>query len=248
MLEIKNAYKTYSNGSDDKSIALDHLSLKLEQGNFVLLMGSNGSGKTTLLNAIAGNLMLDGGSISIDGVDMQQMNDASRAKYIARVFQNPQQGTVSEFSILENFRLAAQRTQPKLLRFGIDSKFESLVKEKVAMLGTGLEQKLDKKVGLLSGGQRQALTVLMASMDESKIALFDEPTAALDPRSAEVVMNLIQNLFADKGITSLLITHRLKDAQLYGNKLILMHQGKIQRMYDAAEKKVLKPETLFELD
>jgi putative ABC transport system ATP-binding protein len=247
MLEIVNAYKTYSNGSDDKHIALDHVNLKLATGDFMLVMGSNGSGKSTLLNAIAGNLTLDEGRISIDGREVQHENDAVRARCIARVFQNPQQGTVSEFSILENFRLAAKRTQPKLLQFGIDKAFEEKVKEKVSLLGIGLENNLNKRVGLLSGGQRQALTVLMASMDEAKLALFDEPTAALDPRSAEVVMQLIQRLFADRGITSLLITHRLKDAQLFGNRLIFMHEGKIARSYDEEQKRILKPEDIFDL-
>jgi len=229
MIQIKNASKTFHASGNNKTTALNGIDLVVENGDYVVLLGSNGSGKSTLLNSIAGSFLLDAGSIFIDGLDVTNLQEYKRSKYIARIFQNPLHGTASELSIEENLMLASLRTKTKNLSIGLDTQFKNLVKEKVATLGLGLENKTSQPIGLLSGGQRQALTLLMATMNETKVLLMDEPIAALDPRSAEVVMETANQIIQQNQITTLLVTHRIKDAIDFGNRIIFMKEGKIEK-------------------
>jgi putative ABC transport system ATP-binding protein len=236
MIEIANLYKTFHAGKVNEVKALQGLNVKFNAGEFVIVIGSNGSGKSTLLNCISGNIFPNGGSIIIDGNEVTRLAEHKRSKWIARVFQNPLSGTASDLSILENFRLAALRTTNKNLSIGINNDFTKLVKDKISMLGMGLENKILQPMGTLSGGQRQALTLLMAVMDDVKILLLDEPTAALDPRSAEIVMEIANKLISDYKLTAILITHSMKEAYQYGNRIIQMAEGKVIRDLSKEEK------------
>jgi putative ABC transport system ATP-binding protein len=190
-------------------------------------VGANGSGKTTLLNIIEGSQIPTSGTIEINGHDVTPLPEYKRSRWVARVFQNPNNGTAPDLTILDNFRLASLRTQRKNLSVGINEAFKKKVREKISGLGMGLENKIDQLMGNLSGGQRQALTLLMSVMDDTEILLLDEPTAALDPKSALIVMNLADKLHQDLGITIVLITHNIKDALVYGNRLIQLQEGRI---------------------
>jgi len=212
----------------------------------LVIVGSNGSGKSTLLNLIAGSVLPTSGSVSINDEDVTKLPDYERSQWIARVFQNPLSGTASELSILDNFRLAAIRTKTKGLTIGITDGFKQKVKATIATLGMGLENNLEQPMGTLSGGQRQALTLLMSVMDNCKVLLLDEPTAALDPRSAEVVMRTAQKLTDDFKLTTILITHNLKDAFTYGNRIIQMAEGLIIKDIDTNNKSKLKQADLFD--
>ena len=245
MISLENVSKTFNKGSANEVKALDKVSLEVIQGEYVVLIGSNGSGKSTLLNAIAGTFRVDQGNVMLDNQDVSRFKDYARSTWVARIFQNPLSGTAPDLSILDNFRLAALRTRRKTLRLGITSKFKKEVQGKIALLGMGLENRLNQKMGNLSGGQRQALTLIMAIMDEAKILLMDEPSAALDPKSAENLMqkaDLIKNEF---GLTAILVTHDLKDAHQYGNRIIHMVSGKIHRDLSKAEKVELSLNDLF---
>ena len=246
MIDIKNIYKTFNKGKPNQVDAVNGIDLNINTGEFVVIIGSNGSGKTTLLNLISGSVLPTSGTVSIDGNDVTNMPDYRRSQWIARVFQNPLSGTASDLSILDNFRLAAIRTKSKSLSIGVNESFKKQVKEKIATLGMGLENKIDQPMGTLSGGQRQALTLLMSIMDNCQVLLLDEPTAALDPRSAEVIMKTADKLISDFKLTAILITHNLKDAYKYGDRIILMGEGKVVKDLDAKHKAALKQNDLFD--
>jgi putative ABC transport system ATP-binding protein len=246
MIELKNISKTFNAGKPSEVKALGKLSLQIKEGEFVVLVGSNGSGKTTLLNLVAGTVFTDTGTISIAGSNATKLPDYKRSKWIARIFQNPLSGTAADLSILDNFRLAALRTQNKGLTIGKNESFKALVRDKIATLGMGLEDKTEQPIGTLSGGQRQALTLLMSVMDECKILLLDEPTAALDPRSAEKVMRTAEALIKEYSLTAILVTHNLKDAANYGSRIIQMSEGEILKDIPSSEKAKLKQAELFE--
>ena len=245
MISIRNLSKTFHAGMADEVIALRDLSLDIRDGEFVVIIGSNGSGKSTLLNLIFGSLFPDTGSISIDSKDLTQLPEYKRSRWISMVFQNPGNGTAPELSLLENFRLAALRTSHKTLVPGIDEAFRNRVAANVKELGMGLEHKLDTPMGSLSGGQRQALTLLMAVMDKPGILLMDEPTAALDPKSAALVMELAADINRRMGVTILLITHSMKQVLQYGNRLLLFREGSLIKDLSEAEKRNLETGELY---
>jgi putative ABC transport system ATP-binding protein len=246
MINITNIHKVFNSGQPNQVNAVNGINLHIKSEEFLVIVGANGSGKTTLLDLVAGSVFPTSGSISINNEDVTRLHDYRRSKWIARVFQNPVSGTASDLSIIDNFRLAAIRTRPKGLSIGINDTFKNQIKEKISTLGLGLENKIDQQMGTLSGGQRQALTLLMSVMDSCRVLLLDEPTAALDPRSAEVVMRTADELIKDYRLTSILITHNLKDAYNYGNRIILMGEGQIQKDLDANKKQVLKQSDLFD--
>ncbi|MFA6083115.1 ABC transporter ATP-binding protein [Mucilaginibacter sp.] len=246
MIEIANISKTFNTGKPNQVNAISKVSLNIKAGEFVVIIGSNGSGKTTLLNLVAGNILPDNGTITIDGNNVTRLPEYKRSKWIARIFQNPLLGTAADLSIVDNFRLAAIRTQYKGLSIGKNESFKKLVKDKIATLGMGLEDKIEQPIGTLSGGQRQALTLLMSVMDTCKILLLDEPTAALDPRSAENVMRIADNLIKEYSLTAILVTHNLKDAGNYGSRIIQMGEGEILKDVSAIEKSKLKQNDLFD--
>jgi putative ABC transport system ATP-binding protein len=230
MLEIKHISKTFNAGTVNEKVALDDLSMTLEDGDFVTVIGGNGAGKSTMLNAVAGVWPVDSGSIAIDGVDVTNLSEHQRAGYIGRVFQDPMTGTAATMQIEENMALAARRGKKRTLHIGITSaereRYRALLKE----LDLGLEDRMTSRVGLLSGGQRQALTLLMATMEKPKLLLLDEHTAALDPKTALKVLTLSAKIVEENHLTTLMITHNMKDAIKYGNRLIMMHEGHI--IYD----------------
>jgi putative ABC transport system ATP-binding protein len=246
MISLQKIRKIYNKGKVNEVTALEDISLQIKKSEFVVIVGINGSGKTTLLNIIEGAQMPTTGSISINGIDVTRFPEYKRSRWVARVFQNPHNGTAPDLTILDNFRLAALRTQRKNLTIGINAAFKKKVQEKITTLGMGLENKIDQPMGNLSGGQRQALTLLMSVMDDTDILLLDEPTAALDPKSAIVVLNLADKLNKDFGITTLLISHNLKDAQQYGNRLIQLHEGKIVRDINSETKAKLMLPDIYE--
>ncbi len=246
MIELQEISKVFNRGKVNEVRALNDVSLTIGKEEFVIVVGSNGSGKTTLLNIISGAEYSSNGKILIDNNDVSHIPEYKRSKWIARVFQNPLSGTASELSILDNFRLASIRTSTKKLTIGINEAFRKRVKDKIAELGMGLENKLDQPIGTLSGGQRQALTLLMSVMDDTKILLLDEPTAALDPRSAALILQTANNLIRQYKLTAILITHNLKDANQYGTRLIQMSEGKILRDIKLSEKKALQMPEMYE--
>jgi putative ABC transport system ATP-binding protein len=246
MITITNIHKIFNRGKANQINAVNGINLLIRDEEFIVIIGSNGSGKTTLLNLISGSILPSEGTISINDNDVTKLADYQRSKWIARVFQNPMSGTASELSILDNFRLAAIRTKAKGLTIGVNDAFKQQVKEKIATLGMGLENKIEQPIGTLSGGQRQALTLLMSVMDECKILLLDEPTAALDPKSAEIVMHTADKLSRDFKLTTILVTHNLKDAYNYGTRIIQMGEGVILKDVDTQHKQMLKQNDLFE--
>ncbi len=237
MIELNTISKTFNAGTPQQVRALRDINLTIADQEFVIVVGANGSGKSTLLNVIAGVAMPSSGTILLDGMDVTHWEDYRKSRWIARIFQDPFMGTASELSILDNFRLAAIRTHKKGLSIGIDSKFKTKVQERIAMLGLGLEDKLEQRMGTLSGGQRQALTLIMAVMDDAKIILLDEPSAALDPRTAALIMAKANEIIREFGLTGILITHHLKDAALYGNRILLMREGSVVHDIKADEKR-----------
>ncbi len=245
MIRLHNISKLFNKGKANEVVALNDISLEINKGEFVVIVGANGSGKTTLLNIIEGAEKPNAGTIEINGKDVTPLPDYKRSRWVARVFQNPNNGTAPDLTILDNFRLAALRTQRKKLTIGTSELFRKKVQEKISGLGMGLENKIGQYMGNLSGGQRQALTLLMSVMDDTDILLLDEPTAALDPRSALVVMNLAEKLNKELGMTTLLITHNLKDAHLYGNRLIQMQEGKIMQDISPEKKSGLKLQDIY---
>ena len=244
MISLQQINKVFNRGKVNEVKALQEVNLTIEKGSFVVLVGSNGSGKTTLLNTISGAVFPSSGQVEIGAKNVSHLPEHKRSRWIARVFQDPLGGTAPELSILDNFRLASLRTQPKKLSIGINSAFKSLVKEKIALLGMGLEDKIQQPVGTLSGGQRQALTLIMSTMDHTDILLLDEPTAALDPNSAEVVMQTAERIIQENQLTTVFITHDLPEALRFGDRLIQMHRGQVKRDLDAKAKNALTYEEL----
>lgn len=245
MINIQALYKTFNKGLPNEVQAINGLDLNIADNDYLVIVGSNGSGKSTLLNLIAGSILPSSGSVSIADTDVSKMPDYRRSQWVARVFQNPLSGTAPDLSILDNFRLAALRTKRKGFSIGINDNFKSKVKEQIARLGMGLENKTGQLMGTLSGGQRQALTLLMSIMDDCKILLLDEPSAALDPRSADLVMKTADQLIKDYQLTGILITHNLKDAFTYGNRIIQMAEGKILHDLSSEKKTQLTQNELF---
>jgi putative ABC transport system ATP-binding protein len=227
MIRLDNVTKTFPSAGGVK--LFDHLNLELSKGKFTVVIGSNGSGKSTLLNLIAGTVFPESGSILLEGNDIKSLKDYERSRWIARIFQNPLAGTAPDLTILENFRLASIRSHKKKFTIGTGEKFRQVVKEKISVLNLGLENKIDQKVGNLSGGQRQSLTLLMAIADETKLLLLDEPTAALDPKTSDLVMGITDHVIRDYNLTALLVTHQLKDVVLYGDRIIQLKEGRILR-------------------
>ncbi len=245
MLEITNIKKTFNPGTINEKKALNGVSLKLEDGDFVTVIGGNGAGKSTMLNAIAGVWPVDEGSIVIDGVNVTGLPDFKRAGVVGRVFQDPMTGTAATMQIEENMALAARRGKRRGLGWGVTAKERDEYREKLKILNLGLEDRLTAKVGLLSGGQRQALTLLMATMQKPKILLLDEHTAALDPKTAEKVLHATKTVVERDNLTTLMITHNMRDAITYGNRLIMMNEGKIILDIKGEEKKNLTVEALL---
>jgi len=245
MLTVSNVYKTFNKGSINEKKALCGLNLHLNPGDFVTIIGGNGAGKSTLLNMIAGVYPIDNGKIEIDGVNISRAPEHERAKYIGRVFQDPMRGTAAGMEIQENLALAYRRGEKRTLKWGITKQEKELFAEELKILELGLEERMSSKVGLLSGGQRQALTLLMATLVEPKLLLLDEHTAALDPKTAKTVLDLTEKIINDGNLTALMVTHNMKDAIRMGNRLIMMHEGRI--IYDVAgeEKKNLKVSDLL---
>ena len=245
MLDLKNVSKTFHPGTVNARTALDELSLHLEEGDFVTVIGGNGAGKSTLLNAIAGTFAVDSGSIAIGGQDVTRLPEFKRAALIGRVFQDPMQGTAATMQIEENLALAARRGQPRGLRWGITKAEREKYRALLQPLDLGLEDRLTAKVGLLSGGQRQALTLLMAALKQPKLLLLDEHTAALDPKTAAKVLSLSDQIVAENHLTTLMITHNMKDAIRHGNRLLMMSAGRIVLDISGEEKKKLTVEDLL---
>ena len=227
MLELKNIYKTFNPGSINEKRALNGVNLTLEDGDFVTIIGGNGAGKSTMLNAIAGVWPVDSGSVIIDGEDITKLPEHKRAAYLGRVFQDPMNGTAADMEIEENLAVAKRRGQMRTLKWGITKKEREEYVELLKTLDLGLENRLRAKVGLLSGGQRQALTLLMATLKKPKLLLLDEHTAALDPKTAAKVLELSDKIIAEHNLTALMVTHNMKDAIVHGNRLIMMWDGKI---------------------
>jgi putative tryptophan/tyrosine transport system ATP-binding protein len=246
MIQLKNISKAFNSGKQNEVQALSEVDISISDGQFVVVVGSNGSGKSTLLNIIAGSITPSNGSVLINDVDVTSKPDYKRSPSIARVFQNPLSGTAPDLSIIDNFRLAALRTQSKSLKIGLNHEFRNQVSERLSRLGMGLETKLDQPMGSLSGGQRQALTLLMGVMDDLDILLLDEPTAALDPRSAGIVMRIADDIIRDFKLTAMLITHNLKDAHSYGDRVIHMVEGRVARDISGGEKKALSTQDMYE--
>lgn len=227
MLELKNICKTFNPNTPSEKRALTNLSLTLEDGDFVTVIGGNGAGKSTMLNAIAGVWPIDSGSVIIDGVDVTRLPEHKRAVYLGRVFQDPMNGTAADMEIEENLALAKRRGDRRGLSWGIRAKEREEYRELLKMLDLGLETRLTAKVGLLSGGQRQALTLLMATLKKPKLLLLDEHTAALDPKTAAKVLELSDKIIQENELTALMVTHNMKDAIAHGNRLIMMWDGGI---------------------
>ncbi len=247
MLEIRDIRKTFNPGTVNEKIALNGVSLHLAPGDFVTVIGGNGAGKSTLLNSVSGALEVDEGQILIDGVDVTHLPEHKRAKYIGRVFQDPMMGTAATMQIEENLALAARRGKVRGLGSGITAAERKGYVEQLAMLDLGLENRMTAKVGLLSGGQRQALTLLMATLQKPKLLLLDEHTAALDPKTAAKVLETTQRIVEKDNLTTLMITHNMRDAIAYGNRLIMMYNGRIVVDVSGEEKKCLTVEQLLEL-
>ena len=247
MLQICDIYKTFNAGTVNEKVALQGLSLHLKPGEFVTVIGGNGAGKSTMLNSVAGVYGVDSGKILIDGVDVTALPEYKRAKFIGRVFQDPMMGTAATMQIEENLALAVRRGNHRTLRSGITRQEREEYRQQLKILDLGLEDRLTAKVGLLSGGQRQALTLLMATLKQPKLLLLDEHTAALDPKTAAKVLETTQRIVERNHLTTLMITHNMRDAIQYGNRLIMMYNGHIVVDVSGEEKKQLTVEQLLEL-
>ena len=245
MLKLENIRKVFHPGTVNQKIALDGLSLTLNDGDFVTVIGGNGAGKSTLLNTIAGTFPVDQGSISIDGEDITHLSEEKRARFLGRVFQDPMMGTAADMWIEENMALAARRGERRGLKWAISPTDRETFRRLLSELDLGLEDRLSSKVGLLSGGQRQAITLLMASIQKPKLLLLDEHTAALDPKTAAKVLEISDKIISDNHLTAMMVTHNMKDAIVHGNRLIMMHEGKVILNISGEEKKKLTVEDLL---
>ena len=244
MLKLDNIHKTFNPGTINEKIALNGVNLTLNEGDFVTVIGGNGAGKSTTLNAIAGVWPIDSGKIYIGGDDVTKLSEHKRAKYLGRVFQDPMTGTATTMSIEENMAIAARRGEKRGLSWGITHQERDTYREMLKTLDLGLEDRLTSKVGLLSGGQRQAITLLMASIKKPKLLLLDEHTAALDPKTAAKVLEISDKIIAENHLTAMMVTHNMKDAIVHGNRLIMMHEGKVILNISGEEKKKLTVEDL----
>ena len=244
MLDLINVRKTFNKGTINQRVALDGINLHLDDGDFVTVIGGNGAGKSTMLNAVAGVWPVDDGRIILDGEDITALPDYKRAKYIGRVFQDPMMGTAPNMQLEENLALAMRRGQRRGLGWGVTRAEREEYREKLR--GLGLEDRMTAKVGLLSGGQRQALTLLMASLRRPKLLLLDEHTAALDPATATKVLELSDKIVAENGLTAMMITHNMKDAIKHGNRLIMMNEGRIILDISGEEKQKLTKRDLMD--
>ncbi|MCM1044408.1 MAG: ATP-binding cassette domain-containing protein [Candidatus Gastranaerophilales bacterium] len=244
-LEIKDVHKVFNRGTINEKVALDGVDLKLDPGDFVTIIGGNGAGKSTTLNAIAGVWPIDSGQIIIDRTDITGLPEHKRAAYLGRVFQDPMTGTAATMDIEENMAIAYRRGARRTLRWGVSKAEKALFREKLKALDLGLEDRMTSKVGLLSGGQRQAITLLMASLKQPKLLLLDEHTAALDPKTAAKVLEISDKIISENHLTAMMVTHNMRDAIAHGSRLIMMHEGRI--IYDVAgeEKKKLKVKDLL---
>ncbi len=245
MLELIDVKKTFNPGTVNAKKALQGVNLHLNEGDFVTIIGGNGAGKSTVMNAIAGVWPIDSGVIRIDGKEVMSLPEYKRAKYLGRVFQDPMMGTAATMEIQENLAIAARRGKHRTLRWGISSAEKKKFREQLSILNLGLEDRLTAKVGLLSGGQRQALTLLMATLNDPKLLLLDEHTAALDPKTAKKVLDLTDSIIKEKKLTAMMVTHNMKDAIAHGNRLIMMHEGRIIFDVSGEEKKALTVEALL---
>ena len=246
MLQLHNIHKTFNLGTINEKVALNGVSLTLNEGDFVTVIGGNGAGKSTMLNAIAGVWPIDDGAILIDGVDVTGLPEHKRAQYLGRVFQDPMTGTTATMQIEENLALASRRGKKRGLSWGISAEEKKEYKEMLKMLDLGLEDRMTSKVGLLSGGQRQALTLLMATLQKPKLLLLDEHTAALDPKTAAKVLELTDKIVEENHLTTIMITHNMKDAITHGNRLIMMNEGNIVLDIGPEEKEKLTVEDLLQ--
>ena len=247
MLKIENVFKTFNAGTVNEKTALKGLNLELKEGDFVTVIGGNGAGKSTMLNAITGVFGVDEGKIVIDGVDVTHLPEYKRAQYIGRVFQDPMMGTAATMQIEENLALAARRGKVRNLRVGITNAEREEYREQLKILDLGLEDRMTSKVGLLSGGQRQALTLLMATLRKPKLLLLDEHTAALDPKTAAKVLEATEKIVRKDNLTTLMITHNMRDAMAHGNRLVMMYDGHVVVDVSGEEKKKLTVEQLLNL-
>jgi len=245
MITLQNIQKVFNKGEVNEVCALNDVSLTIQRGEYLVLVGSNGSGKTTLLNVISGAENVTSGKVLFENNDVTKLPEYKRSQWIARVFQNPLSGTAPDLSILDNFRLAALRTESKKPVIGVNAAFKKLVQDRISTLGMGLENKVEQAMGTLSGGQRQALTLLMSVMDHTDILLLDEPTAALDPRSAKIILETADALIKQYKLTAVLITHNLRDAHQYGSRIIQMAEGKVLKDMDAPAKNELQLQDMF---
>lgn len=245
MLQVNDIHKTFNKGTVNEKKALDGLSLTLKEGDFVTVIGGNGAGKSTLLNALAGVWSVDAGNIVIDGIDLTYTPEHKRAKYLGRVFQDPMMGTAADMGIDENLALAARRGKFRGLSSGVTHKEREKYKELLKTLNLGLENRITSKVGLLSGGQRQAVTLLMATLKKPKLLLLDEHTAALDPKTADKVLKTTNDIVNKHNLTTLMITHNMRDAIATGNRLIMMNNGKIILDIKGEDKKKLTVDELL---
>ncbi len=236
MIELKNILKTYGSSVETQVMALDNINLNIKEKEFIVILGSNGSGKSTLLKMISGEIKPQSGYIFLDKKDITSLAEYRRSRWIARIFQNPLSGTASELSILDNFRLASIRTQRKGLHWGKIESFKKKVQDRISILGMNLENKIQQPMGTLSGGQRQALTLLMATMDKTRILLMDEPTAALDVKSSRLVMQTAENLIREFELTAILVTHQLSDALRFGDRILQLSDGKLKRDINKKER------------
>jgi len=246
MLELKNVSKVFNPNTVNEKLALDDINLTLNEGDFVTIIGGNGAGKSTMLNMVAGVYPADSGQIIIDGINVTRLPEYKRAKYLGRVFQDPMNGTAATMQIDENLALAARRGLARTLKSGITAKERAGYKELLKTLDLGLENRLTSKVGLLSGGQRQALTLLMATLKKPKLLLLDEHTAALDPKTAKKVLDITEEIVAKNNLTTIMITHNMADAIRVGNRLVMMCNGKIIFDVSGEEKKKLTTADLLE--
>lgn len=247
MLEIKNLNKTFNAGTVNEKQVLTDLSLTLNDGDFVTVIGGNGAGKSTLLNMVAGVYPADSGEIILDGINITHMPEHKRAKYLGRVFQDPMMGTAGDMWVEENLALAMRRGKTRFLRWAITNKERKMFRDLLSQLDLGLEDRLTTKMGLLSGGQRQAITLLMASLNDPNLLMLDEHTAALDPKTAAKVLEITDEIVGRHKLTTLMITHNMKDAIAHGNRLIMMHEGKVAVDVSGEEKKNLTVEQLMGL-
>ena len=245
MIQLENITVQVNKGLATEQTILNNLSASIKVQSFTVIVGANGSGKSTLLNTIAGNIICKDGVVLLDGNDVTKLPDYKRSRWIARVFQNPLEGTAPNLTIIENCRLAALRTKNKYLKIGIKKSFENHIKNQLAILEMGLENKLNTLVGNLSGGQRQALTLIMSVLDDCNILLLDEPTAALDPKTATTIMQLSNKLIKQYKLTGIMVTHNLKDAHAYGNRIIQLQEGKIVKDIEGEAKQQLTSEAMF---